>query len=153
MSVCAIASPTIANLCACQYLHGDALREARDRIRVGIGALESFAQVWPRANKIVREVKIIARQLLGLGPSKGSIPFSLPACVVGPEPSMSGPPSISDGPPLTSEDFFAALAASDCGLLADPQGSTGFMLMRKNFPLSSAADVDIFNAGTVRVSE
>jgi hypothetical protein len=67
-----VATTTIAHLSACKYvLEGEALQVARERIRVAIGALETFSEVWPRGKEVTREVKIVARELLGLAPSSG----------------------------------------------------------------------------------
>lgn len=67
-TICMIATMTIAHLSACKYaLKGEQLKIARERIRVAMGALEVFAEVWPRGKKVVREVKIVARELLSLG--------------------------------------------------------------------------------------
>jgi hypothetical protein len=71
-TICMVATMTIAHLSACKHvLQGEALKVARERIRVAMGALEIFAEVWPRGRKVVREVKTIARELLSLGLSPG----------------------------------------------------------------------------------
>lgn len=68
--ICMIAATTIAHLSACKNtLQGEALQIARERIRVAMGALEIFAEVWPRAKEVVKELKTIARELLKLGPT------------------------------------------------------------------------------------
>ncbi|KAF2813113.1 uncharacterized protein BDZ99DRAFT_556435 [Mytilinidion resinicola] len=67
-AICMIASTTIGHLSACKYVLRDKqMKVARERIRVAMGAMETFAEVWPGAKKVVREVKTIARELLGLG--------------------------------------------------------------------------------------
>jgi hypothetical protein len=68
-NICMIATMTIAHLSACKHVFiGEQLKVARERIRVAMGALEVFAEIWPRAKKIVCEVKIVARTLLSLEP-------------------------------------------------------------------------------------
>jgi len=72
-SICIIANITIAHLSACKHiLKGEQLRVARERIRVAMGSLEIFSEVWPRGEKVVREVKTIAKELLSLGPGAES---------------------------------------------------------------------------------
>lgn len=72
-TICMIATITIAHLSACRHvLTGEALTLARERIRVAMGALEIFAEVWPRGKRVVKEVKIVARELLSLAPSSSS---------------------------------------------------------------------------------
>ena len=72
-SICIIANITIAHLSACKYiLKGEQLRVARERIRVAMGFLEIFSEMWPRGKRVVREVKTIAKELLSLGPGAES---------------------------------------------------------------------------------
>ena len=71
---CMIAKVTIAHLSACRFVlreQPEQLKVARERIRVAMGALEIFAEVWPKGKATVSEVKTIARELLSLG-SPGS---------------------------------------------------------------------------------
>jgi hypothetical protein len=68
-----IATITIAHLSACKFvLKEKELQIARERIRVAMGALESFADIWPRGKKVVADVKTIARELLRLVPENRS---------------------------------------------------------------------------------
>jgi hypothetical protein len=68
-----VATITIAHLSACKHvLRGKHLQTARERIRVAMGALGTFAEVWPRGKRVLREVKIIARELLELPLDAGS---------------------------------------------------------------------------------
>jgi len=60
-----IACCTIAHLVACMSVMApDDAKVARSRIRVCIGTLTDYAKVWPRANKVLRELKGIAGVLL-----------------------------------------------------------------------------------------
>jgi hypothetical protein len=45
---------------------------ARSRIRVCIGSLKQYEDIWPRARKILRELKSIARVLLHAGTASES---------------------------------------------------------------------------------
>lgn len=63
-TVCQIATPTVALISACKnILRGEDAIAARERIRVAIAAIEKFAEVWPRAAKTAKELKIIAREI------------------------------------------------------------------------------------------
>jgi hypothetical protein len=74
-SICMIAITTIAHLSACKYVfEGEQLKVARERIRVAMGALEVYAEVWPRGKKVVGEVKTVARALLNLEPGLETSP-------------------------------------------------------------------------------
>ncbi|OAL42591.1 hypothetical protein IQ07DRAFT_525802, partial [Pyrenochaeta sp. DS3sAY3a] len=60
-TICMIACCTIAHLVAYRsVLAPDDAKVARSRIRVCIGTLTSYATVWPRASKVLRELKSIA---------------------------------------------------------------------------------------------
>ncbi|GJN72435.1 hypothetical protein PLICBS_006508 [Purpureocillium lilacinum] len=72
-TICMIATITIAHLSACKYrLRGPQLQLGRERIRVAVGALETFAETWPRGKKVLREIKIIAKELLRIGPENSA---------------------------------------------------------------------------------
>lgn len=159
-SICVIASPTIAYLSACKHLlEGEELKLARERIRVAIGALEGFGDVWPRGKKVVREVKIIARELLGL-PSGASREKTNDVM----HGTTSEEASYTSDSPAISDDFLAALAAGNCSLLGadndfglSMQGAifhdpdTGIMYGSSSLPQTSLPESS--HAGTVRVSE
>lgn len=71
--ICTLANITIAHLSACKYvLKGEQLKIARERIRVAMGSLEVFAEVWPKGKEVVRAIKTIAKELLNLGPEAES---------------------------------------------------------------------------------
>lgn len=81
-NICMIATMTVAHLSACKYVFtGDQLKVARERIRVAMGALEVFAEIWPRGKKVVGEVKIIARTLLSLEPRPRQASITSPKLV------------------------------------------------------------------------
>ncbi|APA09594.1 hypothetical protein sscle_05g043640 [Sclerotinia sclerotiorum 1980 UF-70] len=76
LGICGITKATLANLSACAYVYdnkGDGnrgeregkesteWRMARDRIRLGLGAIKVLAGVWEGARGTERELKIIAR--------------------------------------------------------------------------------------------
>jgi hypothetical protein len=64
-TICMLATAIIAHLSACRYvLKAEELELARERIRVNIGTLETFSEVWPRAAKTVKEIRIIAKDVL-----------------------------------------------------------------------------------------
>lgn len=80
--ICMIACCTIAHLVAYKcVLAPHEANVARDRIRVCIGILKPYADIWPRAKKLLRELKIIARVLLQ-GDNAAPLP-NLPADVPG----------------------------------------------------------------------
>jgi hypothetical protein len=64
-AICLLASVTIAHLSACRYiLTDDALTVARARIRLAIGVLNKFGEVWGRGKRIAAEVRQIANEIL-----------------------------------------------------------------------------------------
>ncbi|KAM3086074.1 hypothetical protein ACMFMG_000211 [Clarireedia jacksonii] len=81
LGICGITKATLANLSACAYLFdprgekgGNAWKMTRDRIRLGLGATKTFAQVWGGARSTERELKKIARGVfadVGLGVEGG----------------------------------------------------------------------------------
>lgn len=67
-TLCIIASLTTAQVAACNILLEDrALSIARDRVRLGIGALNTLGNLWPLAKKMAKEVRHVARRSL-VGP-------------------------------------------------------------------------------------
>ncbi|KAH7377244.1 hypothetical protein B0T11DRAFT_347751 [Plectosphaerella cucumerina] len=68
-TICMVACCTIAHLVAYKSaLASSEAAVARSRIRVCIGTLKHYAEVWPRATKVLRELKAIAGALLPAGP-------------------------------------------------------------------------------------
>ena len=62
---CMLVNAIISLIAACKYdLAASGTRMTRDEIRLGIGCLKSFATVWPRAERILGEVQVIAREML-----------------------------------------------------------------------------------------
>ena len=64
-TVCMLVNAIISLIAACKYgltVSGTTL--TRDEIRLGIGCLKSHALVWPRAERSLREVQAIAREML-----------------------------------------------------------------------------------------
>ena len=75
-----IAAVTVSHLSACKYiLTGDALSVARERIRASIGTLEVLAEVWGQGKRILWEVKVIAREVLGVGNAASTAMSSMQA--------------------------------------------------------------------------
>jgi hypothetical protein len=67
MGICGLASSTLANLSACGYiLHGAEWYRTRDRIRLGLGGMKKFGDVWKAARLAERETKKIARGVFAL---------------------------------------------------------------------------------------
>ncbi|KAL2126075.1 hypothetical protein VTI74DRAFT_1754 [Chaetomium olivicolor] len=77
--ICMVACCTIAHLVA--YKSALAPREAdvaRSRIRVCIGTLKHYEGIWPRARKILRELKSIACTILQPGQSPRAVEPTMP---------------------------------------------------------------------------
>ncbi|KXJ87592.1 hypothetical protein Micbo1qcDRAFT_236418 [Microdochium bolleyi] len=75
---CMISTGTVPLLSACVSLYktpeqSHKLSQARNHIRLSIGCMKSFADVWPRGQRNLREVQSIARHVLGVG---GAAPSS-----------------------------------------------------------------------------
>jgi hypothetical protein len=62
--ICGVAKMTLANLSACaNILEGAEWLQTRDRIRLGLGTLKGYGEVWPLAQRTEKELKKIARQV------------------------------------------------------------------------------------------
>ena len=71
--ICSMTLSLLAQIAACRLkLKGLLYNAARDRIRLGLGVIKTMGEVWPVAQKTVKEVQIIAREALLL--PKTSIP-------------------------------------------------------------------------------
>ncbi|KAL8743431.1 MAG: hypothetical protein Q9190_004216 [Brigantiaea leucoxantha] len=65
--ICMIANTTIAHLSACKHILRDqALKLAREKIRLNMGVLKALGDIWPLAERTYREVGVIAREILCL---------------------------------------------------------------------------------------
>lgn len=113
-TVCMLASTIITHLSACRFiLSGEELELARERIRVNIGTLENFSEVWSRATKTVKEVRIIAKHTLRDrtdGSTVSTSPSSAGAS------SHNGTASDTSGFSIPSMDYFQT----------DPNSISGF---------------------------
>lgn len=69
--ICMMTSGTIPLLAACRFLFASGRLEiARHQIKMSIGCLKAMAEVWPQAAVQVREIQMIAQEVLGQA-SKG----------------------------------------------------------------------------------
>ncbi|KAL3433549.1 hypothetical protein BDV09DRAFT_171662 [Aspergillus tetrazonus] len=65
--ICMISNLVIAHLAACRFHYqGQALKLARERIRLSMGALKVLGEYWSMGQRTYREVGIVAREILGL---------------------------------------------------------------------------------------
>jgi hypothetical protein len=75
--ICGVAKMTLANLSACaNILDGAEWLRTRDRIRLGLGALKAYGEVWPLAQRTEKELKKIARQVFAKPRPENVIPSS-----------------------------------------------------------------------------
>jgi hypothetical protein len=67
VGICGIALSTLANISACAYvLSGAEWCRTRDRIRLGLGGLKKFGEVWAIGRRVEKETKKIARNVFAL---------------------------------------------------------------------------------------
>ncbi|OCK84401.1 hypothetical protein K432DRAFT_414025 [Lepidopterella palustris CBS 459.81] len=60
-----IAGIATVQVLTCKYfLEDKALAVSRDRVRLSIGALKAFAEIWPLGKVVMRDVKMVARETL-----------------------------------------------------------------------------------------
>jgi hypothetical protein len=65
--ICSLTLSLLAQIAACRLrLKGVVYTAARDRIRLGLGVIKTLGEVWPVAQKTVKEVQIIARETLSV---------------------------------------------------------------------------------------
>ena len=65
--ICSMTLSLLAQIAACRLkLKGLLYNAARDRIRLGLGVIKTMGEVWPVAQKTLKEVQIIARETLSL---------------------------------------------------------------------------------------
>lgn len=73
LGLCGIALSLLAQLSGCCYvLHDVEWKAVRDRIRLGLGCLKAFGEVWQASRRTERETKEIARGVFGNVGSTGS---------------------------------------------------------------------------------
>ncbi|CZR51450.1 uncharacterized protein PAC_01326 [Phialocephala subalpina] len=62
LSICGLALATFTNMSACAYiLSGSQWYDTRNRVRLGLGGLKAFGEVWAASRRSEREAKEIAR--------------------------------------------------------------------------------------------
>ncbi|CZT04495.1 uncharacterized protein RCO7_10424 [Rhynchosporium graminicola] len=67
LGTCGLTLSTLAQLSACAYiLTGPEWYRTRDRIRLGLGGLKAFAEVWPIARTNEKETKMVARSVFAM---------------------------------------------------------------------------------------
>lgn len=72
--ICALTVSILAQLSACRFkLTGTAYEAARDRVRLGLGVIKAFSEVWAVGIATVKELQIIAREMLRLDNGTTSI--------------------------------------------------------------------------------
>jgi hypothetical protein len=65
--ICGLTLAILAQISACTFvLKGADYVAGRDRVRLGLGAVKEFGEVWPVGRKTMKEVKAIAREVLPL---------------------------------------------------------------------------------------
>ena len=65
--ICMIANATVAYLSACSHvLRDQALKLAREKIRLHMAVIKALGECWPLAREIYRQVGVVAREILGL---------------------------------------------------------------------------------------
>ena len=83
VGICGIALSTLANISACSYvLSGAEWYRTRDRIRLGLGGMKKFGEVWAIGRRTEKETKKIARHVFQLPrpglETAGSFDFEVP---------------------------------------------------------------------------
>lgn len=63
--ICGLTLCILANISACRFkLTGSAYTAARDRVRLGMGAIKALGRVWTVGAVTVKELQVIARETL-----------------------------------------------------------------------------------------
>lgn len=71
---CMITLASIVHLSACSWLlSGDEGFLAKERIRLGVGALKTLEEVWSIAAFVLQQVKLVAREVFRGGPPEGVV--------------------------------------------------------------------------------
>ncbi|SPO06051.1 related to C6 transcription factor [Cephalotrichum gorgonifer] len=74
--ICMMTVGTIPHLAACKYIFTrEQVEIARHQIRLSIGCMKTMAEAWPQAALNIRELQMIAQEVLGLS-SRGRGPAS-----------------------------------------------------------------------------
>lgn len=103
LGVCGLTLATLANLSACSYvLSGPEWYRARDRVRLGLGGLKAFGEVWALGRRTEKETKMIARSIFtavkpevqGTIVDTGNVVFDMPMTV--PTPASGGWQELSE---------------------------------------------------------
>lgn len=64
-TICTVACCTIVHLVACKVtFNAEEARTARSRIRITLSTLKHYEDIWPRAKRLIRDLKLIANDLL-----------------------------------------------------------------------------------------
>ncbi|OBT83311.1 hypothetical protein VE02_07963 [Pseudogymnoascus sp. 03VT05] len=67
LTVCGLTLLILAQMSACRFkLKGAEYKAARDRVRLGLGAIKVLGKVWPIGDVTVAEIQTIARDVLSL---------------------------------------------------------------------------------------
>jgi hypothetical protein len=67
LGICGIVLSTLANLSACAYiLTGSEWYRTRDRVRLGLGCLKTFSEIWEVSRWTEKETKKIARTVFAM---------------------------------------------------------------------------------------
>ncbi|TAQ84187.1 hypothetical protein B7494_g7482 [Chlorociboria aeruginascens] len=80
---CGVTRATLAHLSACAYIHsGNEWNTTRDRIRLGLGTLKTFGEVWSMSRRIEKDLKKVARSVfstpgMGVGHALAGYEFAL----------------------------------------------------------------------------
>ena len=65
--ICGLTLSILAQISACTFvLKGADYVAGRDRVRLGLGAVKEFSEIWLVGHKTMKEVKVIAREVLSL---------------------------------------------------------------------------------------
>lgn len=71
--ICGLAMAIMGQMAACNLvLEFNKAAEGRERIRLGIGALKEFTEVWPLGRRTNLEMKAIGRELLNIPNANGA---------------------------------------------------------------------------------
>ncbi|KAI9679757.1 MAG: hypothetical protein M1817_004771 [Caeruleum heppii] len=116
--LCGLTLSMLAQISACTYvLSGMEYSKARDRVRLGLGVVKAFAEVWPLGGKAVNEVRTIATAVLStqtVSPSSfRDVQCPRPATLDVPSdsPDRSGEGLDLDDPDLLRLSWDSAMAA------------------------------------------